>query len=94
MGLWVICQRRLHRKGEFTDNPAFQGIALVYGPLIDRLRPLTLPEKMIAMQYVSSENAIFSWVPEPLIRDAQAGIDANIVNCIHWCDWSELSKSG
>jgi hypothetical protein len=44
--------------------------------------------------FLSSESAIFSWVPEPLIRDAQAGIDANIVNCIHWCDWSELSKSG
>ena len=44
--------------------------------------------------FLSTESAIFSWVPEPLIRDAQAGIDANIVNCIHWCDWSELSKSG
>jgi hypothetical protein len=43
--------------------------------------------------FLSSQDAIFSWVPESLIREAQAGIDANIVNCIYWCDWSELSKS-
>jgi hypothetical protein len=43
--------------------------------------------------FLSSKGAIISWVPDSMILDAQAGIDANIVNCIHWCDWSELSKS-
>lgn len=37
------------------------------------------------------ERTIFCWVPESLISDAQAGIDANPVDCIRWADWSELS---
>jgi hypothetical protein len=41
-----------------------------------------------------SKSAIFSWVPEPLVRNAQAGIDANPVDCIRWCNWSELSGLG
>jgi|SRR5215469_7025541 len=32
------------------------------------------------------EGAIVSWVPEDLIFRAQAGIDANPVDCIHWLD--------
>jgi hypothetical protein len=43
--------------------------------------------------FLYSKDAIFSWVPDSLVQNAQAGIDANIVDCIHWCDWSELSKS-
>jgi hypothetical protein len=39
-----------------------------------------------------SQGAIFSWVPEPLVQDAQAGIDANPVDCIHWIDFSELCR--
>ena len=37
------------------------------------------------------ESTIFCWVPESLISDAQAGIDANPVDCIRWADWSKLS---
>jgi hypothetical protein len=29
---------------------------------------------------------LISWVPDALISLAQAGIDANIVDCIHWAD--------
>ncbi len=32
------------------------------------------------------ESTIFCWVPESLISDAQAGIDANPVDCIRWAD--------
>lgn len=32
------------------------------------------------------DGAIISWIPEPLIARAQAGIDANPVDCIHWMD--------
>ena len=37
-----------------------------------------------------SQGTIFSWVPNALVRDVQAGIDANPVDCIHWADWSRL----
>jgi len=37
-----------------------------------------------------SEGTIFSWVPDSMIRHAQAGIDANPVDCIHWAPWSRL----
>jgi hypothetical protein len=33
---------------------------------------------------------VFSWVPESLVSNAQAGIDANPVDCIRWADWSKL----
>jgi hypothetical protein len=42
--------------------------------------------------FLYSGGTIFSWVPESLVQDAQAGIDANIVDCIHWCTWAELSE--
>jgi hypothetical protein len=37
------------------------------------------------------DGTIFCWVPESLISNAQAGIDANPVDCIRWADWSRLS---
>jgi len=37
------------------------------------------------------ESTIFCWVPDSLVSDAQAGIDANPVDCIHWANWSALS---
>ncbi len=37
------------------------------------------------------EGTIFCWVPQSLISDAQAGIDANPVECIRWADWSKLA---
>ena len=37
-----------------------------------------------------ARSTIFSWVPNALVRDVQAGIDANPVDCIHWADWSRL----
>lgn len=37
------------------------------------------------------EGTIFCWVPESLVSDAQAGIDANPVDCIRWANWSTLS---
>ena len=40
--------------------------------------------------FLHSSGSIFSWVPEDLTRNAQAGINANPVDCIHWCDWSKL----
>jgi hypothetical protein len=40
--------------------------------------------------FLCSEGSIFSWVPEALVPDAQAGIDANPVDCIHWCDRPKL----
>lgn len=36
-----------------------------------------------------AEGTIFCWVPEPLLTHAQAGIDANPVDCIRWADWSK-----
>jgi hypothetical protein len=40
--------------------------------------------------FLYSRGSIFSWVPEALVQDAQAGIDANPVDCIHWCDRPKL----
>jgi hypothetical protein len=40
--------------------------------------------------FLYSEGSIFSWVPEALVQDAQAGIDANPVDCIHWCNRPKL----
>jgi hypothetical protein len=40
--------------------------------------------------FLYSVGSIFSWVPEALVQAAQAGIDANPVDCIHWCDWPKL----
>jgi hypothetical protein len=42
------------------------------------------------MWFLYSRGSIFSWVPEALAQDAQAGIDANPVDCIHWCHWPKL----
>jgi len=42
--------------------------------------------------FVYSGGSIFCWVPNSLVKKAQAGIDANPVDCIHWCDWSRLSE--
>jgi len=36
------------------------------------------------------DDTIFCWVPDALVSDAQAGIDANPVDCIHWANWSAL----
>jgi hypothetical protein len=38
------------------------------------------------------EGSVVSWVPESLVQNAQAGIDANPVDCIHWCDWSKFQR--
>jgi hypothetical protein len=40
--------------------------------------------------FLYSAGSIFSWVPEELVQNAQAGIDANPVDCIHWCDWPKF----
>ena len=42
--------------------------------------------------FLYSESSIFCWVSESLVQNAQNGIDANPVDCIHWCDWSKLSE--
>jgi hypothetical protein len=42
--------------------------------------------------FLYSGDTIFSWVPESWVPNAQAGIDANPVDCIHWCAWSKLSE--
>jgi hypothetical protein len=41
--------------------------------------------------FLYSEGTIFSWVPDSMIQHAQAGIDANPVDCIHWAPWCRLS---
>jgi hypothetical protein len=35
---------------------------------------------------------LYSWVPGAFVPFAQKGIDENIVDCIQWAEWSELSK--
>jgi hypothetical protein len=40
--------------------------------------------------FLYSAGSIFSWVSEAMIQNAQAGIDANTVDCIHWCDWAKF----
>ena len=40
--------------------------------------------------FLYSEGSIFSWVPETLIQNAQAGINGNPVDCIHWYDWTKF----
>jgi hypothetical protein len=42
--------------------------------------------------FLYENNSIFCCVPESAISAAQAGIDANPVDCIHWADWSELAR--
>lgn len=37
-----------------------------------------------------ANHTIYSWVPETFYSVAQAGIDANPVDCIHWADWRDL----
>ena len=44
--------------------------------------------------FLYENDAVFCCVPEPAISAAQAGIDANPVDCIHWANWSELSRVG
>ena len=36
--------------------------------------------------------AVFCCVPDFAISRAQDGINANIVDCIHWADWSRLNE--
>jgi hypothetical protein len=36
------------------------------------------------------ESTVLCWIPQLLISDAQAGIDANPVDCIRWAEWSKL----
>jgi hypothetical protein len=42
--------------------------------------------------FLYQNNAIFCCVPESAISAAQAGIDANPVDCIHWVNWSTLAR--
>ena len=44
--------------------------------------------------FLYENDAVFCCVPEPAISAAQAGIDANPVDCIHWANWSELACVG
>jgi hypothetical protein len=39
-----------------------------------------------------SNRAILCWVSEDMASKAQAGIDANPVECIHWANWRDLSR--
>ncbi len=43
--------------------------------------------------FLYSGGTIFSWVPESSVENAQAGIDANIVDCIHWCKVVRATRS-
>jgi hypothetical protein len=42
--------------------------------------------------FLYAGNTVFCCVPESAISSAQAGIDANPVDCIHWAKWSELAR--
>jgi len=44
--------------------------------------------------FLYENDSIFCCVPETAISAAQAGIDANPVDCIHWANWSELARGG
>jgi hypothetical protein len=46
------------------------------------------------MWFLYENNVVFCCVPESAISAAQAGIDANPVDCIHWAKWSELVRVG
>lgn len=43
--------------------------------------------------FLYSAGSIFSWVPEAMIQNAQTGIDANPVDCIHWWTGRSLESS-
>jgi hypothetical protein len=43
--------------------------------------------------FLYSEHAIISWVPEPLVELALAGIDANPVDCIRLAEWPYFSSN-
>jgi len=40
--------------------------------------------------FLYEDHSIFCCVPEFAVTRAQAGIDANPVDCIHWAEWSRL----
>ncbi|MEI9980827.1 MAG: hypothetical protein WDN23_17860 [Edaphobacter sp.] len=42
--------------------------------------------------FLYADNTVFCCVPESAISSAQAGIDANPVDCIHWTNWFELAR--
>ena len=42
--------------------------------------------------FLYADNTVYCCVPESAIPSAQAGIDANPVDCIHWANWSELAR--
>jgi hypothetical protein len=41
--------------------------------------------------FLYEDHSIFCCVPDSAVARAQAGIDANPVDCIHWADWSRLA---
>ena len=43
--------------------------------------------------FLYSNGAVFCFVPEFAVSRAQAGIDANPVDCIHWADWSHVDRA-
>ena len=44
--------------------------------------------------FLYENDAVFCCVPEHAISAAQAGIDVNPVDCIHWANWSDLVRVG
>ena len=42
--------------------------------------------------FLYAGSAIFCYVPESAITSAQAGIDANPVDCIQWANWFEVAR--
>jgi hypothetical protein len=42
--------------------------------------------------FMYADHAIFCCIPESASTRAQAGIDANPVDCIHWANWSDLAR--
>jgi hypothetical protein len=42
--------------------------------------------------FLYADRAVCCCVPEFSISRAQDGIDANIVDCIHWANWSQLTR--
>jgi hypothetical protein len=43
--------------------------------------------------FLYEERAILCCVPESAVARAQAGIDVNPVDCIHWAKWSRLARN-
>lgn len=43
--------------------------------------------------FLYQDGKVFCCIPDFAIHRAQAGIEINVVDCIHWGDWSSLARA-